>query len=271
MSVFPLVLALAACASRPPPLTDPDPADPLARAAVAEWRVWGRVVIEGWPDHRPPDTAATPARLARLGEYWSSIPGGWRIARQHQTLHSGMVALETRFAAEAGEENEARPMPQARIDDLAYYAYPAWSAVFVSAVARLAGMPESDLPSATRHVRYVDAILDRALQDPAQAPFAPHAPAERAPAPGDLLCADRAWVPLSHWTERLTERGRPRPMHCDVVVRTRPGTIEAIGGNVQGMVALRRFPADRAGRVLPAPFDRPGFILLLAARRPAPG
>jgi hypothetical protein len=264
-----VMLALAACATRPPaPLPDPNPANPLARAAVEEWRIWGRIVIEGWPDQRPPDTAATPVRFARLAEYWSLTPGGWRIARQHQDLHLGIMALEARLAAEAGGENEARPMPQANIDDLAYYENPAWSAVFISAVARLAGMPEQDLPSTSRHVRYIDAILERAMRNPEHAPFTPNAPEDQAPAPGDLLCADRASARMSHWTERLAERGRPRPMHCDVVVRTMPGTIEAIGGNVQGTVALRRFPADQTGRVLPAPYDRPGFILLLAVRRP---
>jgi hypothetical protein len=264
-----LMLAFAACATRrPAPPPDPNPANPLARAAVEEWRIWGRIVIEGWPEQRPPDTAAAPVRFARLTGYWSSVPGGWRIAQQLEDVRSGIVALEARLASEAGEENESRPMPQANIDDLAYYANPAWSAAFVSAVARLAGMPESDLPSTSRHARYIDAILGRAMSDPADAPFTPYAPEDQAPAPGDLLCADRAWVRLSHWTERLAERGRPRPMHCDVVVRTMPGVVEAIGGNVQGTVALRRFPSDRTGRVLPAPYDRPGFILLLAARRP---
>ena len=269
---FLLMLALAACATRrTTPLPDPTPANPLAHAAVEEWRIWGRIVIEGWPDQRPSNTTATPERFARLTEYWSSVPGGWRIAQQHEDLRSGIAALEARLATEADEDNEARPMPQANIDDLAYYENPAWSAAFISSVARQAGIPEEDLPSTPRHARYIDAILQRALTDPEHAPFTPHAPEEQAPAPGDLLCADRAWARLSHWTERLAERGRPRPMHCDVVVRTLPGMIEAIGGNVQGTVALRRFPADQTGRVLPAPYDRPGFILLLAARRPPSG
>ena len=271
MLPFLLMLAVAACAARrtaPPP--ELNPTNPLARVAVEEWRIWGRIVIEGWPEQRPPDTAATPGRFARLTEYWSFVPGGWRIAQQHEEMRSGIAALEARLAAEAGEESEARPMPQANIDDLAYYENPAWSAAFISAVARLAGMPEEDLPSTSRHARYIDAILERAMSDPEHAPFTPHAPEDQAPVAGDLLCADRAWSRLSHWVERLAERGRPRPMHCDVVVRTMPAIIEAVGGNVQGTVALRRFPADATGRVLPAPDDRPGFILLLATRRRPP-
>lgn len=262
-----LLAGLCACSAPRPPVTiDPSPTDPLARAAVEEWRAWGRITITGWPDERPADTAATPERFARLTEYWSAIPGGWRIAERHQNLRSGIAALEDRFSAETGEEAEARPSPAAGIDDLAFYDNPAWSAVFISTVARRAGVAEADLPSSTRHARYIDAALQRALAEPESARFTPHAPEDQAPVPGDLLCADRAWARLPHWTARLSERGRPRPMHCDVVVRTGPGVVEAIGGNVQGTVALRRFPADEAGRVLPAPFGRPGFILLLAVR-----
>lgn len=264
-----LLLGLSACARpRPPANADPTPSNPLAHAAVEEWQAWGRIVIDGWPDERPADTAATPERFNRLTGYWVIVPGGWRIAQRHVEMRSGIAALETRLALEGGEDDEARPSPATGIDDLAYYANPAWSAAFISALARRAGVAEYDLPSTPRHARYIDALLQRAMEDPEHAPFTAHAPEDQPPKPGDLLCADRAWVRLSHWTERLAERGRPRPMHCDVVVRTSPGVIEAIGGNVRGTVALRRFPSDAAGRVLPAPFDRPAFILLLAAREP---
>jgi hypothetical protein len=122
------------------------------------------------------------------------------------------------------------------------------------------------LPAADRHARYIDALLARATAVPDGAPFLPYAPEEQAPRPGDLLCADRSAAPLSHWSTRLAEVGRTRPMHCDIVVRTSPGTIEAVGGNVQDIVVLRRLPADAAGRVLPAPPGQPPFVLLLAAQ-----
>ncbi|MBW6401137.1 DUF2272 domain-containing protein [Roseomonas sp. HJA6] len=168
-----------------------------------------------------------------------------------------------------GEDGGAGGGPRAvfGLDDIAFYDYPAWSAAFISSVARRAGVPESDLPSSSRHARYIDAVIMHAAADPEHAAYLPRAPEDYAPVEGDLLCADRAYVRLPHWTARIAERGRPRPMHCDVVIRTRAGFVEAIGGNVQGMVALRRFPADSEGRVLPAPFGRPSFIVILAARR----
>ena len=264
-----MLLCLGACAGRRTTAPEALPASPLARAAIAEWEAWGRIVIIGFPDAPPADSAATPERFARLLDYWGTVPGGGRIATRLLGLRSGVTAMSERITADAaGDDGSDRPPSNVppRPEDISLYDYPAWSAAFISTVARRAGVPESDLPSSSRHARYIDAMLRRAITDPQYAAFTPHAPEEQAPVPGDLLCADRAYAPLSHWTQRLAETGRPRPMHCDVVVRTRPGVIEMIGGNVQGMVALRRLPSDVAGRVLPAPPGRATFVLVLAAR-----
>lgn len=269
------VFGLAACARPPAPTateTWPPPASALARAALAEWEAWGRIVIVGWPETRPAESAATPERFARLLDYWAVVPGGDRVAHRLQDLRFAVAGTQERGAADRPEGDGAAgrpPDPAAQAEDIILYEFPAWSAVFISTVARRAQMPESDLPSSWRHARYIDAVLNRAMRDPVNAPFRPHAPDEQPPMPGDLLCADRAAAPLTHWSGRLAETGRPRPMHCDVVVRTAPGVIEAVGGNVQGMVVLRRFPSDATGRVLPAPYGRPPFVLLLAARNDA--
>lgn len=258
-----IVFGVAACAAqRPAP--EPLPASPLARAALVEWEAWGRVVIDGWPDTRPANTAATPQRFARLLDYWNTVPGGDRVARRLVDLHSGISVMAERISADMTDGEAGGPTVVTGLDDIGFYAYPAWSAAFISTVARRAAVPESDLPSTYRHARYIDAVLARANASPEGLPFQPHAPEDYAPVPGDLLCADRSAAPLSHWSGRLADRGRPRPMHCDVVVRTAPGTIEAVGGNVQGVVAMRRFPADATGRVLPAPYGRPAFFLVLA-------
>jgi hypothetical protein len=255
-----LLLILAACATPPPPQAS-RPAPPLARAALAEWQAWGGVVREGWPDDRPADTAATPQRFARLVGYWEAA-GGAGVAAQ---LRRQRANLETTLS-EQGSSEFAASGP-AGPEDIAIYAYPFWSAAFISAVAREAGVPERDLPSSFTHARYVDAALARAAADPAGAAFRPEDPASYAPKPGDLLCADRTkGIAYTHWTDRLAHRGQSRPMHCDVVVRSAPGVVEAIGGNVDEMVVLRRLPADRQGRVLQAPGDKSQFFLVLAAR-----
>ena len=269
-----LLLALGACATEAPPpaapvTDDPRPASRLARAAVEEWKAWGRIVVEGWPFARPDDTAATPERFDRLLGYWAEVPGGRGVAARLLALHDGLAAPPEptpEDAEEAGATPVSAAAPARPPEDIGLYAYPAWSAAFVSAMARRAGLAWQDLPPSGRHARYIDALLARAAADPEGAAFLPFAPEERAPKPGDLLCMDRSWSPMTHWSRRLADRGRPRPMHCDVVVRTRPGMVEVIGGNVQDMVVMRRFPADDTGRVLPAPEGRPPFVLLLAGR-----
>lgn len=267
-----LPLAAAACAAPREPPPETGAVSPLARAALAEWKAWGGIVVVGWSEARPPNTAATPERLTRLMEYWTAVPGGTSIARRLRALHSAIVAASAgNVIAEAQDRGDtavvtrvvaAAPGPE----DMNIYAFPAWSAAFVSAVARRAGLPEGALPSADRHARYIDALLARAAAVPDGAPFLPYAPEDRAPRAGDLLCVDRSAAPLSHWSVRLAEVGRPRPMHCDIVVRTSPGAIEVVGGNVHDLVVLRRLPADAAGRVLPAPPGQPPFVLVLAAQ-----
>lgn len=260
MRAFVLLIPLfCAVGCGPRPASPGAPASPLARAALAEWEVWGRIVVEGWPDTRPQDTAATPARFARIVEYWNAVPGQRGVVLRLQTLRSYIAG------ALPGDGDNAQASPP-RVEDIENYSEPAWSAAFISAMARRAGLPESDLPSSDRHARYIDAMLVQWLADPDRAPFRPHAPDEYAPRPGDLLCADRNRVlPLTHWTGRLAELGRSRPMHCDIVVRGGPGQVRAIGGNVQGMVVLRHLPADPEGRVLPSPPDQPQFVVVLEA------
>jgi len=264
-----MLLAAGACAApQVPTSTATLPMPPLAQAALREWEAWGRVVVVGWPEARPTETAATPERFARLLGYWAAVPGGAAIARQLLDQRSAITAtLAEQSRIEVPEDDgHARTVPVATppLEDISLYAYPAWSAAFISAIARRAGIQESDLPSSYRHADYIDAVLARAMADPQGARFRPYAPDEWAPRPGDLLCADRSTVPLAHWSLRLSEIGQPRPMHCDVVVRNSPDGVEAVGGNVQEMVVLRRLPSDDEGRVLPAPPGQPPFVLLLA-------
>jgi hypothetical protein len=265
-----LLLAFAGCATRQPaPAPDVPPQNPLAHAAWVEWHAWGRVVVDGWTPAQPLDTAATPARFERLTAYWDSLYGGHQIARRHEQLRQAM-----RASADPPPADGAALRPVSAVttqwEDIGLYASPAWSAAFISAVARFAGVPERDLPSSSRHARYVDAMLARWRTDPGGAAFVPHAPEEYAPREGDLVCADRTYTPLTHWTQRLATTGRPRPMHCDVVIRTASGVVAAIGGNVLDLVTLRRFPAYADGRLVPAPPDYPAFFLILEARAVTP-
>ncbi|MBO1075897.1 DUF2272 domain-containing protein (plasmid) [Roseomonas marmotae] len=152
------------------------------------------------------------------------------------------------------------------LPSISLWSHPAWSAAFVSYVMQRAGVPGFVFPPSAAHSFYVDALLANWSSYPEGAAFRPHAPHEYAPRPGDLICADRSISPLYGWEERLAEPGQFRPMHCDVVVASGGGLVQAVGGNVLGAVVLRRFPADAAGRALPPPWDKPPFFVVFENR-----
>ena len=143
---------------------------------------------------------------------------------------------------------------------------PPWSAAFISFVLRAAGVDAREFPPSAAHAFYLDALIADAERFPATAPFLPHEVAARAPEVGDLVCADRSPAPLASWRARAAERGRFRPMHCDIVVRLGPGWVEAVGGNVRDAVTLSRFATDAAGRLAPRPPGEPAWFAVLENR-----
>lgn len=240
-----LLLLPMACAAPPPPRAAVEPPLPyppaarerMLRIALAEWRDWGGQVVEADAtrpaDPDPPETR--PANFPRILAYWRALDREEGPVARNRPLYRAAL--------------EGRP------EGAALWREPFWSAAFVSYVMRAAGIDRVEFPPAPAHATYVDALIAAALQFPDAAPFVPHGPAERAPRPGDLVCADRTGgaAPLTDWRQRLAETGRFRPMHCDIVVSSGPGWIGAIGGNVRDAVTLTRFPADAAGYLLPRP------------------
>ncbi len=261
-------LLLLGCAAPSPPVA-PAPAvadlpagqrGDVARAALAEWENWDRLRLTGWAPALDADARPAPENFPRVLDYWDAVPAeGPGVIARHRALHASLTA-----ALDADWTGPA-PLP-----DISLWAYPFWSAAFVSHVMRAAGVGEGDFIAAAAHSRYVDALLARASADPDGAAFVPRAPEEFAPRPGDLLCADRSRAPISSWTERLAEPGQFRPMHCDVVVAGRPGAVEVVGGNVRDAVVLRRLPADAQGRVSRAPFGEAPFFAVFENRLDRP-
>jgi hypothetical protein len=209
----------------------------MLRIAIAEWRDWGgRVVEADAPRGGEGEPAETrPQNFPRILAYWRALDADEGAVTRNRPLYR--AALE------------------GRAEGAALWRDPFWSAAFISYVIRAAGIDRAEFPPAAAHATYVDALIATALRFPDIAPFIPHAPAERVPQPGDLICADRSdgGAPLTDWRQRLPEAGRFRPMHCDIVVSSGPGWIGAIGGNVRDAVTLTRFPADAAGYLLPRP------------------
>ncbi len=229
---------LAACAAPPPepPLSYPPSArERMLRIASAEWVDWGRQTAEG-----PEDPESDPRNFPRVLAYWRAVPeGAAPIARNRALYRDGSPAL---------------------------WREPAWSAAFISYVMRGAGIDAREFPPSAAHAYYLDALIADAQRFPASAPFIPHEVAERAPRIGDLVCADRSAAPLASWRDRAADRGRFRPMHCDIVVNVTAGAVEAIGGNVRDAVTLSRFPTDAAGRLLPRGPGQPTWFAVLENR-----
>jgi hypothetical protein len=234
-----LLLAAAACTLPQPAAPEPPlPYPPSARArmlriALAEWEDWGRIELEPGPA-RPPSTRAEsdPANFPRVLAYWRALPDDEGAVARNRPLYASALAGQAPGAA--------------------LWQEPFWSAAFVSYVLRGAGVDAREFPPSASHAAYVDALIADALRFPATAPFLPRPPAEYAPRPGDLLCADRSpRAPIADWRQRLAEAGRFRPMHCDIVVEASPGGVAAIGGNVLDAVTRTRFPTDAFGRLLP--------------------
>jgi hypothetical protein len=235
-----LLALLSACATAPLPAEPPVPyptaaRDRLVRIALAEWEEWGRLFIDHTgteaaapvEERREDDREAFPAVLA----YWSSVPG------REATITANLARLRSVAGSASGYAPLWTDVP--------------WSAAFISFLARSAGYDRGDVPSADAHWRIVDALMQREATFPGRAAFGVASPADQAAVPGDILCATRSGERGRYAgpEDRLAEAGRAVPMHCDVVVGTRPGVIEVVGGNVGDAVRMALLPALPDGRV----------------------
>ena len=255
---------LVGCTLSPTPPPPPVAAAPglapqraaIARAALAEWRRWGQLTVDGWPIALAQEV--DPNRYSDILSYWETVPEGPAVIRRHQNTYDAMMAGLVEMLPEDA--------PPPALPAISLWASPAWSAAFVSTVMQRAGIPGYVFPPSAAHAFYIDALIGAWNLGPDNAAFRPHDPTEYAPRPGDLICADRSSSPLYHWQDRLAEPGQFRPMHCDVVVAAGGGLVQAVGGNVLDAVVLRRFPADPAGRALPPPWDKPPFFVVFENR-----
>lgn len=238
------------CAAVVPPVVEaplsypPSAAERVIRLARAEWQEWGAPVQDAFAPAGREGAEGAPANFPRMLAYWRAVP-----------VDHGAIA-----------DNRRRYVAALAGTPAALWAEPHWSAAFISWVFRTAGVDAPEFPPSATHALYLDGLLATAARFPDRAPFVPHAPDGHAPRPGDLVCLDRSRAPLRHWTERLAETGTIRPMHCDIVVEATPGAVSAIGGNVGDAVTLTRFPADAAGRLLPAPPGRAPIVLIMESR-----
>lgn len=120
-----------------------------------------------------------------------------------------------------------------------------WSAAFVSWVMKKAGAGDQ-FKYSSRHSVYIrDAIQKRKPND-SSAAFKGYRLNEIAPQVGDLVCfsSGKDAGKIGYDTTRNYRS------HCDIVVATRTGEIDVIGGNVQSSVFKKTLCVDSQGHLL---------------------
>ncbi len=270
-----VALSLAACAAvapEPPPETGdareryaPGAHQALLAWLDSEWKAFGARgrghVVDlrrvGPPEPaRWPEDAAPERRLCDhiRSAYWTPVTG-------------------TPDRSELGSSRHDPPQPPVCSN--------AWSAVFISAALRSAGVQARDFRFDPLHSAYLKDILRRyrayaAAPDRHQMPlFVPHPLETYLPQPGDLICATRRrdtdavlraiFLPSGPQAQQSWDVALDAMDvgHCDIVVAidARRRTMSAIGGNVQDTVSRSLLPLDADGRPLRT-IERPWFIVV---------
>jgi hypothetical protein len=141
----------------------------------------------------------------------------------------------------------------------------AWSAAFVSASVRGAGMAlaleavqsprqhfgaNALLKPSTRHSDYAfEAHQRRQARPPRRGCYHAFAPRERAPRLGDIIVQDRQAERADQLITfaRIASIAGGYKTHGDIIVEVQPDWVVAIGGNLGNSVRKRRYPRDAQG------------------------
>ena len=130
-----------------------------------------------------------------------------------------------------------------------------WSAAFISWVMKKAGAGNKFKYSASHSVYIREAIKNRKNNVP-HAGFKGYKINEVAPKVGDLVCASRG----KDAGKVGYDTTRSYSSHCDIVVATRPGEIDVIGGNVKNSVWKRPLKIDSQGKLIDR--KKPWFVVI---------
>jgi hypothetical protein len=169
----------------------------------------------------PFDNERAEGLWQRVGEYWwLGLSAGWS-----EQGFTGIHDQNGRVFSEREDGNYA------------------WSAAFIDYVMRMAGAGRR-FPYSPTHADYINAARQNAAGSSAMAITAER-PESYAPQRGDLICLSRTRQPI-RFDDLPTGRF---PCHCDIVVATRPGVLDVIGGNVDDSVSLKRIPVTADGRL----------------------
>jgi hypothetical protein len=148
-------------------------------------------------------------------------------------------------------------------------AFSAWSAAFVTACVRGAGIAQGIeaviapgrkhigsgklLLASLTHAAYTIEARRRASMAPShRGTYHAFTPVQRAPQLGDIIVQDRRHGISAEQVSTLATLSGGRLTHGDIVVELQRDFAVAIGGNLGGSVRKRRFPRDAAGLLVTA-------------------
>jgi hypothetical protein len=204
--------------------------------------------------------AATPQAVAYHSAILSAQEGepAHRRSLPLQTLLSAIAAAD--FSREGTDAESVRQALAASVIRASNVDVP-WSAAFVSAVLKDAGVKPEQFAFSAAHVTYIGQAVRTAasesLSTPVDALYRACDPYGTVPRRGDLLCYHRhrladapaAGPDLFGWlVKRIAEGDSPiSRSHCDIVigVDVHARKVRVVGGNVQQSVALRSLNLNR--------------------------
>lgn len=195
--------------------------------ALAEWRFFDRPTMQNRRMVKTGRTEADPAQWPRVLTYWRE--------------GTGKASLRDRADVTSSDHP--------------------WSAAFISYVMKQAGAAEK-FPAAVSHSGLIkEAIYNRQVAAN-NASIVGFRVTEHAPRVGDLLCAARGWA-AGQVTYENAGGFVFFPSRCELVIRTDPGQISTIGGDLMDSVTLHQIKAVH-GKV--APEEAKDYLVVLQTK-----
>jgi hypothetical protein len=207
----------------------------------------------------PPAGSPPPGALrARIVGIALAELARWDGGRRRETDPAMTPVLQEYFRTGVGIQVGASDLRSA-----SWHAKNAWSAAFVSYVMRRAGAVGFRFSAA--HREYVAAAKRNALRGDTGNPFWAFPIGRARPAPGDLVCADRATAGrCNSATFGNIDDGRRWATHCDIVTNVDDfrRQITVVGGNVGNSVKAKTLRIDADGFLVPGQGDCGHFAVV---------
>jgi len=127
---------------------------------------------------------------------------------------------------------------------------PAWSAAFISFVAKKSGAGPNFLYSGA-HAKYILAALHEAAKPNSTAKFIARRHTQHKPQIGDLIACGRESAKTATFdtAEDFADENGFFPSHCDFVIEIGADFVRTMGGNVGNSVGRKNWPLNAQGRI----------------------